>query len=281
MEAQRIHARDHERLEIRTLHPAILQLLHGVVHGLVELHELVGALAARLERLRQFGCQKLVAALEHRMIRTAGEAAVLLVTETERDERCFLELDRELPLRAIVERRERLGEPHDLERPLAQVVRLLGVEQQDAMRHLGLGHDEGHDRPRAKRAHRTEPVVAVRRPIDAAAGGHSDDGIEEAVELIDRTGKSGDVCLGEIALKGSRLDAVEGERGEDLPVAAEWIAIDREHGATIVGDRARERLDRGRRRGAGETPRLETARCSRNFGLLLFLGALGGGHAGR
>jgi hypothetical protein len=42
--------------------------------------------------------------------RTAREAAVLLVTEAERHERSLLELDRELALRTVVERGERLGQ---------------------------------------------------------------------------------------------------------------------------------------------------------------------------
>ena len=80
------------------------------------------------------------------MIRAAGEAAVLLVAEAERHERGLLELGREFPLRAVVELCERLGEPRDLERALAKVVRLLGVEKQNPMRDFRLRHHDGDDR---------------------------------------------------------------------------------------------------------------------------------------
>src|SRR5262249_55049418 len=141
LEAKRIDACDDKCLEIWTLEPARLHSLHRFVHQLIELEQLLGALSSRGERRRQLAAKELVAALENRMIGAAREAAILLIAEAKRDECRFLELDLILALRTIVERGERFGETSHLERALAEVVRLLGVEQQNAVRDFRLGHD--------------------------------------------------------------------------------------------------------------------------------------------
>ena len=104
-----------------------------------------------------------------------------------------------------------------------------------------------------------QPVVAVRRPVLAVARRHGDDGVEEPIELVDRAGEAFDVCLREVALEGRGLDAVDGQRGEDLPVSAERVAVARERGAAVVFDRARERHDARGRGGAGEAAGVEPA----------------------
>ena len=182
------------------------------------------------------------------MIRAAGEAAVLLIAKPEGHERGLLELDRELLLGSLVERGERFGETHDLERALAEVVRLLGIEKENPVRDFGLGDDERDDGLRAELPKCAEPVVAVRRLVLPFPRWHGDHRIEESVERIDRLGETSDVCLGEIALERRRLDAIERERGEKLPVSAQWIAIGGEHGAIVVADGAGERRDGDRRR---------------------------------
>src|SRR5262245_42669666 len=153
LEPQRVDASDHEGLEVRALEAALLEARDGRVHSLVELEQLVRTLAPRFDRLRELGAEKLVAALEHRVERGTGEAAVLLVAEAERDERGLLELDGEVALRPIVERRERLRQPRHLERPLAEIVRLLGVEEEDTMGDFGLRNHERHDRLGAQLLH--------------------------------------------------------------------------------------------------------------------------------
>ena len=75
-----------------------------------------------------------------------------------REQRRLLELALELLLRTVVQLGEILGQTDDLERALPEVVRLLGVEQQDPVRHLHLGHHDGDHRP-ARRA----PRSAARR----------------------------------------------------------------------------------------------------------------------
>ena len=88
------------------------------------------------------------------------------------------------------------------------------LSSQDPVRDFRLGNDERDDRLRAERAHRAEPVIAVGRPVLAVARGHSDDRVEEAVELVDRVRQTPDVCFREIALERRRLDAVDRQRGE-------------------------------------------------------------------
>src|SRR5690348_4571534 len=146
------------------------------------------------------------------MISAAGEAAVLLVAEPKRDERRLLELGRELALRPVVELRERLSETGHLERPLPEVVRLLRIEEENAMRDFRLRHDERHDRSRAELFPRAKTMVAIRGPVFPVAGRHRDNGIEISVQLVDRIRDALDMCLGQIALVRRRLDAIERQR---------------------------------------------------------------------
>src|SRR5215831_13786115 len=183
LEAQRVDASDDERLEIRTLESTRLHAFYRFVDQLVQLEQFGGALAPRLERAGQFGGEELVAPLEDRVIHAAGEAPVLLVAEAERDERCLLELDLELALRAIVERCEILRQPRHLEGSLAEIVRLLGVQQENSVRDFRFWHDQGDDGLRTQLAHRAEAMVAVRRPVRVLAGGHGDDRVEIPIEL--------------------------------------------------------------------------------------------------
>src|SRR6185437_9185431 len=198
------------------------------------------------------------------------KASILLVAETERDERGFLEFGRELLFRPVVHHRKRFGQARDLERALAKVVRLLRVEQENAVRHFRFGHDERDDRFGAELAHRAEAVIAVRRPVLALAGRHGDHRIEVAIELVDRIRDALHVRRREIALKGRGFDDVERERREDLPVAAEWISIGREHGAAVILDGATERRHGYGRRGGSQSSSIEAARCGGSGGALLF-----------
>ena len=61
-------------------------------------------------------------------------------------------------------------------------------------------------------------------------------GIEEAVEGVDHSRQPLDVRLGEVALERRRLDLVERQGGEDLPVAAERVAVGAERGAAVLAD---------------------------------------------
>src|SRR6185437_8491552 len=102
------------------------------------------------------------------------------------------------------------------------------------------------------------------------AGRHGDHRVEVAIEFVDRIGNAFHVRRREIALKGRGLDDVERKRGEDLPVAAEWISIGREHGAAVILDGAAERRDGYGRRGGSQSSSVEAARCGGSSGALLF-----------
>src|SRR4051812_23399983 len=51
LEAQRVDARDDERLEIGTLESSTLERFHGLVHELVELEQFLRSLPARQQRV--------------------------------------------------------------------------------------------------------------------------------------------------------------------------------------------------------------------------------------
>ena len=227
-------------------------------------------------RLGQRRAEELVDAAEHRMVRAAGEAAVLQVAEAQRHERGLLELGFELALGPVVELGEALGQPRHLERALAEVVRLLGVEEQDAVRDLGLGHHDGHRRAGAERAHRRQAVVAVRGPVSAVAGAHDDHGVEVAAEPVDRRAELGDVRVREVALVGRGLDQVDRQPREDLPVAAQRIPVGGEHRAPVGLDGVGQPGDGGRRRARAERVGGDAARAGRALRAFLATGLLRG-----
>ena len=70
-----------------------MRLFIAADHGLVELEKPRGALGAELERLRQRLAEERVDALQDRVVGAAGEAAVLLVADAERQEGGLLELE--------------------------------------------------------------------------------------------------------------------------------------------------------------------------------------------
>ena len=77
----------------------------------------------------------------------------------------------------------------------------------------------------AEGAHRGEAVVAVGRPVVAVVGADDHHRVEIAAEAVDGGAELGDMGIGEVALVGRGLDQIDGQSGEDLPVAAERIAI--------------------------------------------------------
>ncbi len=145
-----------------------------------------------------------------------------------------------------------------LERALAHVVRLLGIERQDAMRHGLVGDDDRHDGLSAELPQGAQPVVAVRSPVSPVIGPHRDDGVEKAIQLVDRLGEPGHVRLRQVALVGCGLHLAQGQAREDLPVAAERVAVGAEHRAAIRHDRLLELLE-GRRRRRNELLGAEAA----------------------
>ena len=101
---------------------------------------------------------------------------------------------------------QRAGHADRLERLLAQVVRLLGVQREDLERDLRVRHEERDDGADAELLQRLQPVVAVRRPVLVLVADR-DDRIQEEADLLDHRHQPLDVRLGGIALVGRRLDA--------------------------------------------------------------------------
>ena len=108
----------------------------------------------------------------------------------------------------------------------------------------------------------------------AVLGAHDDHRVEVAAEPVDGGAELGDVGVGEVALVGRGLDQVDGEAGEDLPVAAERIAIGGERGAAVGLDRLGQPGDDRRGRARAERVGGDAAGAGSAFGALL---AAGGG----
>ena len=117
-------------------------------------------------------------------------------------------------------------------------MRLLGVEQEDVVRDLGLGNHQRHDRLRSELLHRREAMIPVRRPVQPVVGRHCDDRIEVPSELVDGLDDAADMRVRQVALEGSWLDAVDGQRGKELPMTSEGVAIGCEDGAAVLLDRS-------------------------------------------
>ena len=82
--------------------------------------------------------------------------------------------------------------------------------------------------------------------------------------------------VGEVALVGRGLDQIDRQSGEDLPVAAERIAVGGEDGAAVGLDRLGQPGDGGRRRARGERVGGDAAGAGRALGPLLPAGLLRG-----
>ena len=86
-----------------------------------------------------------------------------------------------------------------------------------------------------------QAMVAVRRPVDPGLGRDDHDRVHEAVDLLDHLLQALGVGGREVALVGRGRDLVDGQQAEDLPVAADRLAVDGERLAAVVLDLRRER----------------------------------------
>src|SRR5713101_7996669 len=252
---ERRGAREHEVLHVRVIDAALLDLGDHVHQRLVRCADQLRALLALLERLGEASLEELVHAAQDGRECAAREALVLLVEEPERDEVRRLELERVVLLAA----RRLIGHEaavhaDDLERFLLEVVGLLGVERQDLEGDLVLRHEDGRDHCRLELAEHGAAVVAVGRPVEAGLGRHDDDGVDEAVDLLDDVLEALDVGRRQIALIRRRLHLGHGQQAEDLPVVADRLAIERERAAAIPFDLFRQRHHRLRRIPCGKYP---------------------------
>ena len=104
-----------------------------------------------------------------------------------------------------------------------------------------------------------------------------DDRIEEAADLLDHAHQPLDVRVGRIALIRRRLDARDRQRDEQQRLPAERIAVAAEHGAAVLLDLRRERVERAGRRpsfvSAGVSPTEPAATFFRRTAFFFAIGA--------
>src|SRR5689334_9972011 len=147
LESERIDACDHERSQVGAIEASLFQLLHCFGDSRVELEDPRRSLAPRFQCLGQRRSEPLLCPPEHRVIGATGKSSVLLIAKSDGEQRRLLEFDLEISLGSVFGLGQQLGESNDLQRALAQIVRLLGVEQQNPVSHLHVRYHDGHNRP--------------------------------------------------------------------------------------------------------------------------------------
>ncbi len=156
----------------------------------------------------------------------------------------MIELERELALDALAALvGQRAQHSYRLERLLLEIVSLLGVERENLERDFGVGHHQRDDGLRSELAHRLQPMVPVRRPVTVVTP-DADNRIEKAPERLDDGHESFDVRLRRIPLVRRRLDAIDGQRGENRRGAAERLAVHRQRSASVLDDAGGKGADR-------------------------------------
>src|SRR5882762_10480543 len=274
--AQGVDARDDEGAQIRADEAARLQLRDDLGDARIQVNEHVGVPLVQFDRFRQRLLRKLFQPAHDRVVGAAGELAVLLIADAERDERGFLQVVGELSFgasRVLGVPQQAAGDADHFERLFAQVVRFFRVEREDLPGDLALGHDERGDGPRAEPAHRLEAVSAVRGPEAFLGRRDRDHRIQKHPGAVEDVGELPVVGLREIALKRRRLDAIDGQDREDEGVLSERIAVGAEHKTAFALDPGAHFLGFGRKRVEPALGRQEAARA----GLGLARRALRGG----
>ena len=124
-------------------------------------------------------------------------------------------------------------------------MRLLRIERQDLKGDVHIRNDDGRHELRLQFFEDVPAVIAVGRPVQAVRP-DGDDRVDETVDLLDHLEQPFGVRLGEVALVGGRLHLLTGQEREDLPVAADRVAIDGQGAAAVLVDQFGETDDLGR-----------------------------------
>ena len=193
----------------------------------VDLLQTRGIAVALAQARRPAAVAEAVDLLQERAVGAAAEARVLLVDQAEREQLRRLELGRELRLPRLRRRaRARLRAMRiDLETAVLEVVRLLGVEREDAVRERLIRRDQSGDLTQSEELRRGQAMAAVRRPQPAVLAAHDDQRIEERAGLVDAIGQAAGVRGREVALERRRLNGCEGQRRQQERTAGERLAI--------------------------------------------------------
>src|SRR5581483_76333 len=120
--------------------------------------------------------EELVHATKDRLIRAAAQPSTFFVRDAQREKCRLLELERERLFGRIAALGERTSHPNRLERFLAEVVRLLGIQRKDLERDVRIGDDERDHGPDAEFLERLQSMVAVWCEVLPVIA-HRDDGI--------------------------------------------------------------------------------------------------------
>ena len=223
-------------LRYRLVDPSGLQLLDRCADRIVELQDFPAATLALLDRLRDRFVEERIDAPQDRLVGASAQPRPLLVANAERQKRRLLELEGKarLGLRSALFR-ERARHPDRLERLLAQVVRLLGVQREDLEGDRRIGHEQRDDRPDAELLERLQPVVPVGREV-AVVTTDRDNRIEKPPDRLDHYHQPLDVRVGRIALIRSRLHLPDGQRDQQQGRPAKRVAVAAQHRAAVGFD---------------------------------------------
>src|SRR6267154_1408823 len=249
--AKGVDARHDEGAQIRADEAARFQLGDDLGDARIQVHQHAGVPLVQFDRFRQRLLRKLFQPPHDRIVGAAGELAVLLVADTERDERGFLQVVGELSFcasRVLGVPQQAAGDADHFERLLAQVVRFFRVEREDLPGDLAFGNDERGDRSGAQPSHRFEAVPAVRGPEAFLGRGDRDHRIQKHPGAVEDVGELPVVGLREVALKRRRLDAIDGQDREDEGILSERIAVRAEHKTAFALDPRAHFLGFGRKR---------------------------------
>ena len=226
VEAHRVDARHHVVAQVRRAEAALRQRRDDALHLVVDIQQSRGVAFPLAQARRQRALAEAVHLLEECAVGAAGEARRLAVENAERQQLRRLEFRGELRLARLRLPLDQAARHADhLEAAILEVVRLLGVEREDAIRERLVRRDERDDLPQAEHLRRRQPMAAIRRPEPAILAAHHDERIEERAGLVDLGAEALDVRGRQVALKGSGLHGVERQRGEQQRAPAERLVI--------------------------------------------------------
>ena len=204
--------------------------------AIVDVHDADRPLLALPERCRKGGIEEAVNLVEHRLVRRAGEAGALRVGAPQRQEDRRVEGDGVLGLlRARLLFGELPGHTNDLEAAVSKVVRLFGIEREDAEGQLLVRYEQRCHRTHPEPACGLEPIAPVGRP-ESIVGWHRDHRVEEQSGGADGVSQARGMCLREVALKRRCDDLLYGERRQNQRLSGKRVAIRPDDNATLLPD---------------------------------------------
>ena len=139
--------------------------------------------------------------------------------------------------------------PDDLERLVAQVVLLFGVERQDLEGDIGLGNHDRRDQFGFGFFGGGAAMIPIGSVVDSS-GTHRDNRLGEAVEFFHHLDHPLEVRGREIALIGRGLHHRDRQQREQMPMIAERLLVGGQRRSAVSLDRGGQFVDLARRLGA-------------------------------